>query len=326
MKNASAPLLVVRGLSHEFVAPGGGAHARRRRISALVDVSFDLHEGEVLGLVGETGSGKTTLVRALVHEPPPQSGSVHLRSHDLGRLRGRELVERRREMQMVFQDPFGSLNPRWSVASIVEDPLICFRLGTRAERRRRVDALLDQVGLAGYGRRQPHELSGGECQRVAIARAIATRPALLICDEAVASLDVLIQAQVLELFRRLRDELGVAYLFISHDLLLVRGLSDRIAILHAGQLCEIGRAESVYSRARHPYTAALMACAEAPSFAQRSEAAATLQAEPPSPSDPPSGCRFRMRCAHAAPRCAAETPQLHAVGSDHAVACHFPLT
>ena len=212
--------------------------------------------GETLGIVGETGSGKSTLARAILQAPRPKSGTVSFRGSELTRLRGRQLLAARRHMQFVFQDPFGSLDPKWKVRSIIEEPLIAYSAGDRQARGKRVDELLDLVGLdpARYARRHPRELSGGQAQRVAIARAVALEPDLLICDEAVSSLDVLIQAQVLNLFEKLRRELGLSYLFIAHDLALVKQVSDRVGVMYLGKFCEVGPGESVYRQPLHPYT------------------------------------------------------------------------
>src|SRR6266498_3941666 len=221
---------------------------------------------------------------------------------------------------------FGSLDPKWRVAQIVAEPLVAHRIGNAAARHRRVDELLEHVGLdpRAYGGRRPRELSGGPCQRVAIARALTLDPALIICDEAVSSLDVLIQAQVLNLFERLRAELGLSYLFIAHDLALVKQVSDRVAVMYLGKLCEIGPAEALYREARHPYTAALLASVPSPDpEAPTTAAHEAISGDPPSPIDPPSGCRFRTRCPRAEERCAAEEPAL--LGGEHAFACHFPL-
>jgi oligopeptide transport system ATP-binding protein len=230
---------------------------------------------------------------------------------------------------MIFQDPFGSLDPKWRVADIVEEPLITHRAGARAGRRRRVDEVLDLVGLDPrvYGSRKPRELSGGQCQRVAIARAVVLSPSLLVCDEAVSSLDVLIQAQVLNLFERLRAELGLSYLFIAHDLALVKQVSDRVAVMYLGKLCEIGDAGSLYGHPLHPYTRALLDSVPSPDpGAPRKDVGLTIRGEPPSPTAPPTGCRFRTRCPRAQRRCAQEQPPLRELGDDHYVACHFPLS
>jgi peptide/nickel transport system ATP-binding protein len=290
-------------------------------------VSFEVMPGETLGIVGETGSGKSTLARAILQAPRPKSGSVTFRGTDLTRLRGSKLLQARRHMQFVFQDPFGSLDPKWQVRSIIEEPLVAYRTGNRAARRKRVDDLLDLVGLdpARYAKRHPRELSGGQAQRVAIARAVALEPSLLICDEAVSSLDVLIQAQVLNLFEQLRTELGLSYLFIAHDLALVKQVSDRVAVMYLGKLCEAGPGEAVYRQPLHPYTKALLD--SIPSTEPGAgRATATIKGEPPSPIHPPSGCRFRTRCPRAADLCAGEEPKPRELASGHLVACHFPLT
>jgi oligopeptide/dipeptide ABC transporter ATP-binding protein len=315
------PLLEADNIVQEFSAGWG-----RPAIRAVSRVSFQLRPGETLGIVGETGSGKSTLARALLQIPRPTSGSVRFRGNDLTKLRGRRLLEHRRDMQLVFQDPFGSLNPKWRVLEIVEEPLIGYKAGDAAARKSRVVELLELVGLpAGlYGRRFPRELSGGQYQRVAIARALALNPALIICDEAVSSLDALVQAHVLSLLRRLRAELGLSYLFISHDLAVVRHISHRAAVLHRGRLCEIGPVDSLFGAPRHPYTAALIAAA--PELEQNAgrRAAASRAGSPPA-LDAPTGCRFRLSCPLAQERCVLEEPELRQVGHDHLVACHFAL-
>jgi oligopeptide transport system ATP-binding protein len=327
-------LLEARHIVQEFVVRDYGG-VRGGVVQAVSDVSFDVRPGETLGIVGETGSGKSTLARSLLQAPRPKSGSVIFRGADLVTLRGSRLLEARRHMQMVFQDPFGSLDPKWRVSRIVEEPLVAYKFGGAAARRRRVRELLELVGLdpGSHGGRRPRELSGGQCQRVAIARALALSPALIICDEAVSSLDVLIQAQVLNLFERLRGEFGLSYLFIAHDLALVKQVSDRVAVMYLGKLCEVGPAESIYREPLHPYTLALLASIPSPDpAAAGARTAKTITGEPPSPIHPPSGCRFRTRCPRAQERCAVEEPRLRAPGGAagaggdaHQVACHFPL-
>jgi oligopeptide/dipeptide ABC transporter ATP-binding protein len=319
-------LLEVRNVVHEFVVRGAGG-VRGGIVHAVSDVSFDLNAGETLGVVGETGSGKSTLARCLVQAPRPKSGSVRFQGTELVGLRGHRLRRARRDLQMVFQDPYGSLNPRWRISDIVEEPLIGYGGGSTVDRRRRVRELLDLVGLNPdvYGGRHPRQLSGGQCQRVAIARAIALHPALVVCDEPVSSLDVLIQAQVLNLLEQLRTELRLSYLFISHDLALVKQVSDRVAVMHLGQLCEVGPAGSLYRSPRHPYTVSLLA--SIPSLdpsRPRTTGRAVASGEPPSPLNPPSGCRYRTRCPRAAELCAIERPLLRELGPGHQVACHFP--
>jgi oligopeptide transport system ATP-binding protein len=291
-------------------------------------VSFDIHEGETLGIVGETGSGKSTLARSVMQAPAPKDGSVRFRGSELVGLRRRPLLEARRHMQMVFQDPFGSLDPTWKVMQLVEEPLVAYGVGTRSSRRERVREVLDLVGMdpGAYGERRPRQLSGGQAQRVAIARALTLDPSLIICDEAVSSLDVLIQAQVLNLFERLRADLGLSYLFIAHDLALVKQVSDRVGVMYLGKLAEIGPAEELYRGPRHPYTVALLQSIPSPDpFAPKGRAHAAIGGEPPSPVEPPSGCRFRTRCPRAQEVCAAQEPPLAELAPGHRVACHFPV-
>ncbi len=304
----------------EFQLPGRGI------VHACSGVSLDVREGEALGVVGESGSGKSTLVRSILQAPPPRSGQVLFQGTDLTRLRGRDLLAARRYVQTVYQDPFGSLEPRWKALDIIAEPLVGYGVGDARSRRARAAELLEMVGLdpAVHGQRKPAQLSGGQCQRVAIARALALGPRLLVLDEAVSSLDVLSQSQVLVLFERLRTELGLAYLFVAHDLAVVKQVSDRVAVMYLGRLCEVGPAAELYAAPRHPYTQALLASVPSPVPGRRAPRA-PIAGEVPSPLAPPSGCRFRTRCPRAQDRCAAETPQLRPAGDGHTVACHFPL-
>jgi peptide/nickel transport system ATP-binding protein len=323
-ESTSGVVLEVRGVSQTYQTRAAG---RPALVQAVSDVSLSIREGETFGLLGGTGSGKSTLLRALVQMPPPTGGSVIYRDRDLTALKGRALVAARRGIQMVFQDPFASLDSRWKVGDLVAEPLIVRGEGTPATRRERVRELLEMVGLDPrlYAERTPRQLSGGQCQRVAIARALALEPDLLLCDEPVSALDVSIQAQILNLFEELRDRLRLSYLFVSHDLAVIRHVSDRIGVMYLGKLVEVGSAEAIYAAPAHPYTAALMAAV--PSFAhETARAAVELKGELPSPVDPPSGCRFRTRCPLAQARCAEEPPPLLNIGQDHQVACHFPLT
>jgi len=323
---AGEPLLSARDLVQEFTVRARGG-IKAGVVQAVSGVSFDVMPGETLGIVGETGSGKSTLARAILQAPRPRSGSVVFRGADLTRLHGSQLLEARRHMQFVYQDPFGSLDPKWQVRSIVAEPLVAYRTGDRTARRKRVDELLDLVGLdpARYAKRHPRALSGGQAQRVAIARALALSPSLIICDEAVSSLDVLIQAQVLNLFEKLRAELGLSYLFIAHDLALVKQVSDRVAVMYLGKLCEVGPGDRVYREPLHPYTRALLDSIPSTEPGAK-RAAATIKGEPPSPINPPSGCRFRTRCPRATEKCALEEPIPRELAPGHLVACHFPLS
>jgi len=326
---ANAPaLLSVQNLVHEFVLRKHGSR-QRGVLRALCGVSFDIAKGETLGVVGESGSGKTTLARVILQVPRPTFGRVLFRGEELTQLRGRRLFEFRRFMQIVFQDPVSSLNPTWRVLDIVEEPLLGYRIGDRRGRQRKVAEVLELVGLsaAAHGRRRPRELSGGQCQRVSIARALVLDPELIVCDEALSALDVLIQAQISNLFDELRQRLGLSYLFISHDLPLVRKISDRIAVMHLGRLCELGPATALYERPLHPYTARLIASIPGndPAFGIPDLAGGELCREVPSSVQPPSGCRYHPRCPRVQDRCRTEEPVLRPAFEDHFVACHYPF-
>ncbi|MEQ9815242.1 MAG: ATP-binding cassette domain-containing protein [Azospirillaceae bacterium] len=319
----SEPLLIVRDLTREF---GRGA----RRVRALAGVSLTLDRGQTLGVVGESGSGKTTLGRAILRLIEPTSGTVRLAGEDLLALSPGTLKRARRRAQIVFQDPFGSLNPRHTVRHIVGEPLIVHRVGTPAQRRARVDELLAAVGLGPEaGDRFPHEFSGGQRQRIAIARAIALDPDLVIADEPVSALDVSIQSQVLNLIADLRRDRGIAFLYISHDLSVVRHVSDRVAVMYFGRVVEIDETDRLYARPAHPYTRALLsAVPRLQGEAGRGERI-TLEGELPDPSNPPPGCPFAQRCVSVHGRCRQELPGLVprtlTDGSRRPVACHlFP--
>ena len=319
-------LLEARHIVQEFAVRAQGG-IKGGVVNAVSDVSFDVMAGETLGLVGETGAGKSTLANSILMTPRPISGEVRLDGTDLMTLNRRELRLVRRNLQMVYQDAFSSVDPRWRVEEIVEEPLLAHRTGNADQRRRRVNEVLDLVGLepALFGSRRPRQLSGGQCQRVAIARALALSPALIVCDEAVSSLDVLIQAQILSLLEDLRREFQLSYLFVAHDLALLKQVSDRVAVMYLGRFCELGPAEAIYSRPLHPYTAALLSSIPSPDpnvpIARVNEQETD---DIPSPIDPPSGCRYRTRCPRAAARCAVETPELRPLAGRE-VACHFPL-
>jgi oligopeptide/dipeptide ABC transporter ATP-binding protein len=323
-----APVLLEgRHLVQEFVVRGHGG-VRDGVVQAVSDVSLQIHAGETLSVVGESGSGKSTLARSILQAPKPKSGEVFLNGIELGKLNRSQLRDQLRHVQIVFQDPFGSVDPKWKISTIVEEPLRAYGVGNGTARRKRVDEVLDLVGLDPkvYGSRRPRQLSGGQCQRVAIARALTLSPSLVICDEAVSSLDVLVQAQVLNLLERLRSELGLSYLFIAHDLALVKQVSDRVAVMYLGKLCEVGPADDIYSAPLHPYTAALLASIPSPDpTTPKARTDDKISGEPPSPIDPPTGCRFHTRCPRAEARCEVEEPHMRSFGSDHSVACHFPL-
>ncbi|HEX5267928.1 MAG TPA: oligopeptide/dipeptide ABC transporter ATP-binding protein [Acidimicrobiales bacterium] len=316
------PLLRVENLVVEFPAAGG------RRVHAVSDVSFDVLPGETLGLVGESGCGKSTTGRAIVQMPPPTSGSVNYDGDELTRLSGEALRRVRPRLQMIFQDPISSLNPRHRVGDIVAEPLAIWKQGTPAEREARVREVFDAVGLDydTAARRRPHQFSGGQCQRISIARALMMDPKLIICDEPVSALDVSIQAQILNLLEDMKERYGLTLIFIAHDLAVVRNVSDRVAVMYLGKICEVAPADPLYRRPTHPYTNALLSSIPVPDPDVRpSPQDRLLGGEFPSPIDPPSGCRFRTRCPRADERCAVEEPQIREIETGHYVACHYPV-
>ena len=318
-------LLSARGLSKSFVS-GSGWGAGRQRVRALTDVDLDLPRGSTLAVVGESGSGKTTLARVLMRLTQPDAGSVDFDGRDLLALGGAELRRQRRRFQMVFQDPFGSLNPRMRVGAAIAEPLRIHNLTASDGIEGRVVELLDLVGLdRDAARRYPHQFSGGQRQRVGIARALATEPDLLIADEPVSALDVSVQAQILNLLMELRQQLGLTVLFITHDMAVVRQIADRIAVLYLGRVVEHGAADDVLGMPQHPYTRALLESVPQPDPGQRRRFVAGV-GEPPDPAHPPSGCAFHPRCPRADEQCSKELPLLNPVDADgdRSVACFHP--
>ncbi len=301
----------------------------RRVLHAVSDVSFDLRQGETLGLVGESGCGKSTTARAIVQLPPPTSGAINYKGTDLVQLKGENLRRMRPEIQMIFQDPISSLNPRRKVFDIVSEGLSIW--GGKARRsasQRRVAEIIREVGLDPEVARQKrsHEYSGGQCQRISVARALVLDPKIVICDEPVSALDVSVQAQILNMLEDMKERYGIALLFISHDLSVVKHVSDRVAVMYLGKLCEIGDGDLIYDQPAHPYTKLLLAAVPDAANKHASDDDA-FHGELPSPIDPPSGCRFRSRCPRAEAVCAEQEPQMaHAGAGDHWVACHFPLS
>jgi oligopeptide/dipeptide ABC transporter ATP-binding protein len=312
-------LIVAEHLSRRF--GGSGLFGRGRPVQAVTDVSLAIEKGEALGLVGESGSGKSTIGRLLLGLLAPTEGHVAVNGVDLGQARGRALRRLRRRMQLVFQDPYSSLDPRRRIGDQIADGLAIHDLCPRSERRTRTEALLVQVGLpASHADRFPHEFSGGQRQRVGIARALATNPEFLVADEPVSALDVSVQAQVLALLADLRTRLGLGLLFISHDLHVVRSLCDRVMVLYLGRVMEQGPAAEVLDNPRHPYTRALLSAA--PNLdPMRRRTRILLQGDPPSPADPPSGCVFRTRCPWVIAECAEAVPTPRQVGIRHEAAC-----
>jgi oligopeptide/dipeptide ABC transporter ATP-binding protein len=305
---------------------GGVLRRRVAQVFAVDGVSFKIAAGQTLGLVGESGCGKTTVGRCILRLYRPTGGSLRFQGVDLMRLRRDELRAVRRDMQMIFQDPFESLNSRHTVQEILEEPFVIHRLGDAAERRRRVHQLLERVGLSRRALlRFPHEFSGGQRQRIGIARAIALEPRLVVCDEPVSALDVSIQSQIINLLLDLQREMGLTYLFIAHDLAVVKHISDYIAVMYLGRIVEYAAAETLYVAPRHPYTRALIAAIPVPDPAVR-RTDEVLRGDVPSPLNPPSGCHFRTRCPYVIERCHSDDPRLRPVpGSDpgrHLAACH----
>lgn len=297
-------------------------------VKAVSNISFTVQQGETLGLVGESGCGKSSTARAVMQLPRPTSGSVKLHGQELTEAKGKELRALRPKMQMIFQDPISSLNPRRTVLEIVASPLEVVGWGDAVSRREAVVKALEAVGLdpeISLGRR-PHEFSGGQCQRISIARALVLDPEMLICDEPVSALDVSVQAQILNLLHEMKDRYHLTMLFISHDLAVVKNICDRVAVMYLGKICEIATSDELYANPRHPYTRALLAAVPEPDPTVRPEPINLMSGELPSPMNPPSGCRFRTRCPLAQKKCAEVEPVMEDAAPGHQIACHFPVT
>ena len=313
-------MLTVRDLTVEFKV------GKNKVVKAVSGLSFDVVKGETLAVVGESGCGKTTLARAVLQLPPPNSGEVIFNGTDLTSLPKENLRSARTSMQMIFQDPISSLDPRMTVQQLIDEPLEIWGRGTREERDERIKTLLNNVGLEPelVLNRRSYEFSGGQCQRISIARALALDPRMLICDEPVSALDVSIQAQILNLLQDMKDQFGLTMVFISHDLAVVKAVSDRVMVMYLGKICEIAAPDALYSKPAHHYTKALLDSVPIadPTRQKKTE---LLQGEPPSPMNPPTGCRFRTRCAAATLLCAEQEPQLREVSPGQFVACHHPI-
>ena len=320
MRNTVDSVLTVRDLTVEFRV------AKDKIVKAVSGLSFDVVRGETLAIVGESGCGKTTLARAILQLPPPNSGEVVFDSTDLTQLPKENLRSARTSMQMIFQDPISSLNPRMTVHQLLDEPLEIWDRGTRAERDERINKLLFSVGLEPdlVLNRRSYEFSGGQCQRISIARALALDPRMLICDEPVSALDVSIQAQILNLLLSMKETFGLTMLFISHDLAVVKAISTRVMVMYLGKICEGAPPDVLYSQPAHHYTRALLNSVPIPDPTKQIRTE-LLQGEPPSPMNPPSGCRFRTRCAGASALCSEQEPQLREVSPGQFVACHHPI-
>jgi peptide/nickel transport system ATP-binding protein/oligopeptide transport system ATP-binding protein len=322
-------LVEVRDLVKHFPITRGIVVQRKvGAVQAVDGVSFDIEQGETLGIVGETGCGKTTTARLIMRLLDATGGSLSFEGQDITHLKGARLKAVRREMQMIFQDPYSSLNPRKTIGSIIAEPFVIHKMHEgKGERRSAVQALMETVGLnPEHYNRYPHEFSGGQRQRIGVARALALKPKLLIADEPVSALDVSIQAQVLNLLRDLQRQFGLTVVFIAHDLSVVRHMCDRVAVMYLGKIVEIGPGDALYGFPRHPYTGALLSAVPVVDPAHHGEERPLLSGDVPSPANPPSACRFHTRCPKAQERCSIEEPLLEDKGSGTRAACHYPLT
>ena len=314
-------LLTAENLTQEFKLRSGGV------VQAVSNISLDIGQGETLGIVGESGCGKSTTGKAIMQLPRPTSGSVRFDGTELTELRGNSLRAMRPRLQMIFQDPISSLNPRRTVHDIVAEPLKIWTDRAPSDPDRHVSDVLESVGVDPEMAkvRKPHEYSGGQCQRVSIARAVVTNPGLIICDEPVSALDVSVQAQILNLLEDMKSQYGLTLAFIAHDLAVVKNVSDRVAVMYLGKICEVGGPDELFARPAHPYTQALIDAIPKPDPTVDPTDAARLEGDLPSPLNPPSGCRFRTRCPRAEDLCRQAEPQMTEVHAGHYVACHFPL-
>jgi peptide/nickel transport system ATP-binding protein len=320
-KGADDVLLSVENLVMEFPVGRTGL-----KVNAVSGISFDVCKGETLGIVGESGCGKSTTGRAIMQLPRPTSGSVLFEGKELTTMTGDTMREARTRMQMIFQDPISSLNPRRKVRDIVMEPLHIWKRGTKEDQAKVVDSVLETVGIDPQraAESQPHQFSGGQCQRISIARSLVLDPSLIICDEPVSALDVSVQAQVLNLLEDLKAKYGLTLIFIAHDLAVVKNISDRVAVMYLGKMCEVATSDSLYATPAHPYTNVLLNAIPVPD-PEVEAMKVSIEGEPPSPVLPPPGCRFNPRCPAAQDRCRVEEPQMREILPGHFVACHYPV-
>ncbi|MEF2291360.1 MULTISPECIES: ABC transporter ATP-binding protein [Virgibacillus] len=317
------PLLEVKGLQKHFAVKGGVFGRKKRVIKAVDDVSFSVREGEILGIVGESGCGKSTTGKAILRLLEPSSGEVMFAGKRIKDLEAKELRKLRKDMQIIFQDPYASLNPRHTVEKIIAEPLLVHGMAAKAARKQRVKELLEIVGLNSYhASRYPHQFSGGQRQRIGIARALANHPKLIICDEAVSALDVSVQAQILNLMQKLREEFQLTYLFIAHDLSVVKYISDRVGVMYLGRMMELADKDTLYENPKHPYTQALLSAVPTPDPDGIRERI-ILKGDVPSPANPPPGCVFHTRCPQAMDICKTAKPAFQEMEANHFIACHL---
>ncbi|NJP37845.1 ABC transporter ATP-binding protein [Alkalicoccus luteus] len=317
------PLLQVKNLKKFFPIKGGVFGRRIGDVQAVNDVSFDVYEKEVLGIVGESGCGKSTTGKSILRLIEPTAGEVLFEGKDVTSLSQEEMRKMRRDMQIIFQDPYASLNPRHKIEKILGEPLIVHGIGTKEERRKKVEEILEIVGLPPeHASRYPHQFSGGQRQRIGIARALIVRPKLIICDEPVSALDVSIQAQVLNLMEDLQEQFGLTYVFIAHDLSVVKHISDRIGVMYLGKMVELADKDDLYAEPLHPYTQSLLSAVPEPDPDLKKERI-ILEGDVPSPADPPSGCPFHTRCPHVMEECRSVVPEFREIRANHFAACHL---
>lgn len=317
------PLLEINRLKKYFDVKGGVFGRKVGEVKAVDDVSFSVKEGEILGIVGESGCGKSTTGKSILRLIEPTDGEVKFENRNISELNSEEMRKLRKDMQIIFQDPYASLNPRHTVEKIVSEPLLVHGMTSRDERKERVQELLEVVGLSEYhASRYPHQFSGGQRQRIGIARALANNPKLIICDEPVSALDVSVQSQILNLMEELRDEFNLTYVFIAHDLSVVKHISDRVGVMYLGRMVELTDKDKLYDDPKHPYTQALLSAVPTPDPDEKRERV-ILEGDVPSPSNPPAGCAFHTRCPQAMDICKTVRPQFEEIEDNHFAACHL---